>query len=83
MSDITTVPFDYIVKHTKTENIVSQDEHGDYVCDIETEYIPLVRCKECVKRMREDCPMCNCCKLDRMPTEDDDYCSYGERKESE
>ena len=43
--------------------------------------IDIVRCKECVKRMREDCPMCNCCKLDRMPTEDDDYCSYGERKE--
>lgn len=43
--------------------------------------VSVVRCKECVKRMREDCPMCNCCKLDRMPTEDDDYCSYGERKE--
>ena len=39
----------------------------------------LVRCGECVKRMREDCPMCNGCKLDRVPTEDDDYCSYGER----
>ena len=45
--------------------------------------VNIVRCKECVKRMREDCPMCNGCKLDRMPTEDDDYCSYGERKESE
>ena len=55
MSDITTVPFDYIVKHTKTENIVSQDAHGDYVCDIETEYIPLVRCKECKHRpIKED-----------------------------
>ena len=44
---------------------------GEYVQDI-------VRCKECAKRMREDCPMCNGCKLDRVPTEDDDYCSYGE-----
>ncbi len=42
--------------------------------------IDIVRCKECVKRMREDCPMCNGCKLDRVPTEDDDFCSYGERE---
>ena len=46
-------------------------------------YVVIVRCKECVKRMREDCPMCNGCKLDRVPTEDNDFCSYGERKESE
>lgn len=45
-------------------------------------HINIVRCKECVKRMREDCPMCNCCKLDRVPTEDNDFCSYGERRES-
>lgn len=44
-------------------------------------FLDIVRCKECVKRMREDCPMCNCCKLDRVPTEDDDFCSYGERRE--
>ena len=43
MSDITIVPPDYIVKHRKTENIVSLDKHGDYVCDIETEYIPIVK----------------------------------------
>ena len=43
--------------------------------------IDIVRCRECAKRMREDCPMCNGCKLDRVPTEDDDFCSYGERKE--
>ena len=42
--------------------------------------IDIVRCKECVKRMREDCPMCNGCKLDRVPTEDNDFCSYGERE---
>lgn len=42
--------------------------------------IDIVRCKECVKRMRDDCPMCNGCKLDRVPTEDDDFCSYGERE---
>lgn len=40
----------------------------------------LVRCKECAKRMKGDCPMCNGCKLDRVPTEDDDFCSYGERE---
>lgn len=42
--------------------------------------IDIVRCKECAKRMRDDCPMCNGCKLDRVPTEDDDFCSYGERE---
>lgn len=42
--------------------------------------IDIVRCKECAKRMKEDCPMCNGCKLDRVPTEDDDFCSYGERE---
>lgn len=42
--------------------------------------IDIVRCRECAKRMREDCPMCNGCKLDRVPTEDDDFCSYGERE---
>ena len=51
------------------------------VSDIENApSIDIVRCKECVKRMREDCPMCNGCKLDRVPTEDDDFCSYGERE---
>lgn len=42
--------------------------------------IDIVFCEECIKRMREDCPMCNGCKLDRVPTEDDDFCSYGERE---
>ena len=46
-------------------------------------YVVIVRCKECAKRMREDCPMCNGCKLDRVPTEDDDFCSYGEREASD
>lgn len=53
----------------------------DYIDDAPTiDAVSVVRCKECVKRMREDCPMCNGCKLDRVPTEDDDYCSYGERE---
>jgi len=60
-------------------------EVPSYSCEFKgiREICELVRCKECVKRMREDCPMCNCCKLDRVPTEDDDYCSYGERKSDE
>lgn len=45
--DITYVPPDYIAKHTKTNNIISCDEEGNIVFDIETEYIPLIRCKEC------------------------------------
>ena len=41
----------------------------------------LVTCQECRKRMTGDCPMCNGCKLERIPTEDNDFCSYGERSE--
>lgn len=81
MSDITTVPFDYIVKHTKTENIVSIDEHGDYVCDIETEYKPLVMCKEC-RFWNENTQFCaafsDTNKARRMLA--DDFCSLGLRK---
>ena len=42
--------------------------------------IDIVRCRECSKRMTDDCPMCNECGKKAYPTEDDDFCSYGERE---
>ena len=61
--------------HDKTCEAMAK-RHQNEIADM----VSVVWCKVCVKRMRGDCPMCNGCKLDRVPTEDDDYCSYGERK---
>ena len=44
---------------------------------------PVVRCKDCVWRGREECAMfyrCDCGEQHTWET-DDDFCSYGERKE--
>ena len=43
----------------------------------------VVRCKECIYRGREDCAMfyrCNCGEQHTWET-DNDFCSYGERRE--
>lgn len=45
--------------------------------------IDIVFCKECKHRGTDDCPMCNECGRNIHPTSTDDFCSYGERKESE
>ena len=44
------------------------------------EPIDIVRCGECSKRMTDDCPMCNMCHAGKVPTDADDFCSYGERE---
>lgn len=44
---------------------------------------PVVRCKDCLWRGREECAMfyrCDCGEQHTWET-DDDFCSYGERKE--
>lgn len=44
---------------------------------------PVVRCKDCVWRGREECAMfyrCDCGEQHTWET-DNDFCSYGERKE--
>ena len=43
--------------------------------------IDIVRCGECSKRMTDDCPMCNMCNAGKVPTDADDFCSYGERED--
>ena len=43
--------------------------------------IDIVRCGECSKRMTDDCPMCNMCNAGKVPTDADDFCSYGERND--
>ena len=39
--------------------------------------VPVVRCRECKYHNKPQCPM----KLSFNWTEDDDFCSYGEREE--
>ena len=46
--------------------------------------VPVVRCKDCLKRNTADCPMSDA--FESYPfydTKDDDFCSYGERREGE
>lgn len=45
--------------------------------------VPVVRCKDCIWRGREECAMfyrCDCGEQHTWET-DNDFCSYGERKE--
>ena len=41
--------------------------------------VPVVRCRECKYHNKPPCPM----RLSFNWTEDDDFCSYGERKEGQ
>ncbi len=41
--------------------------------------VPVVRCRECKYHNKPPCPM----RLSFNWTEDDDFCSYGERKDDE
>lgn len=41
--------------------------------------VPVVRCRECKYHNKPPCPM----RLSFNWTEDDDFCSYGERKDSD
>ena len=45
--------------------------------------IDIVRCKECKWYGTDDCYMCNECQRKPFPTDADDFCSYGQRKEGE
>jgi hypothetical protein len=55
------------------------------------EYIPVVRCKDCKYRGDKGIPPYTVCnwwsaymgKNEEIGTKDNDYCSYGERKENE
>ena len=43
--------------------------------------VPVVRCKDCRLRGREECAMFYCCECGEQHTweADDDFCSYGEK----
>lgn len=56
----------------------------DYIASFTAaDVAPVVRCKDCLWRGREECAMfyrCDCGEQHTWET-DDDFCSYGERKE--
>ena len=53
-------------------------EAAEYVKDFTAiDAVPVVRCRECKYHNKPPCPM----RLSFNWTEDDDFCSYGERKE--
>ena len=62
-------------------------EYSEYICLVKringivaqkTLVTELVRCKECKHRLKDMCD-----DIWKMPIDADDFCSYGERKESE
>ena len=84
MRDITLMPCDYIVTHIKTDTICEHFSNDDVVYAVDERIVPLVRCKDC-KHRNERCGMGEhrWCEMLNMSTTPDDFCSYGERKESE
>ena len=49
------------------------------------EVVEVVRCKDCISRGTESCAMyyeCDCCEQQHTWETDNDFCSYGERKQN-
>ena len=72
-------------------NVAYGGNSGGYGEDLEktinnlpaADVVKVVRCKDCILRKAEDCTMCYSCNCGEQHTweTDDDFCSYGERKE--
>ena len=62
-------------------------EVDDSVPNVATavDFVEVVRCKDCKHRYNPNAPMCQpfCKKHITMEAMDDDFCSYGERREGE
>ncbi len=85
---------DALIRRVKTEcnpygNPTIEFESGKEVCDMIinasiVDAVPVVRCKDCKNRGKDDCPM----HITGIPADeellselDNDFCSYGERKD--
>ena len=75
---------------TECKNCIKQDVcdrdvgHGYLVCPhyLSADVVEVVRCKDCIHRDPED-KKCDCsfqAKGGIFPMDDDDFCSYGERR---
>jgi hypothetical protein len=47
------------------------------------DFVEVVRCKDCKMRCPESVCIAKHCTLTGIPVDDDDFCSYGERREGE
>ena len=64
------------ILHDMRFNVFTLDTITDYL--LQHDVVPVVRCKDCKYKGDEDfCPLLSMAQY----TEDDDFCSYGERKE--
>lgn len=59
--------------------------HGPIDLDLGPDIVPIVRCKDCIWRGREECAMFYCCDCGEQHTweTDNDFCSYGARMDKE
>ena len=80
------MPKEYIEREEALSAIKQAFEKGErpslYIkCIPAADVAPVVRCKDCRRRGREDCAMfyrCDCGEQQTWET-DNDYCSYGEK----
>ena len=80
------MPKEYIEREEALSAIKQSFEQGErpslYIkCIPAADVAPVVRCKDCRRRGREDCAMfyrCDCGEQQTWET-DNDYCSYGEK----
>lgn len=78
MIDLTIVPDDYIVMHHKTD--MAKRLNDKYVVyEVQKEKVPLVRCMDC-KYYTSDGGALMMCEISGMIADEDDYCSFGERR---
>ena len=54
---------------------------ADYLLD--NDVVPVVRCKDCMHRYTASSGVIFCTQHITVSAEDDDFCSYGERREGE
>lgn len=79
---------DHIVIHKVTDNIFAMHKDGTAVYAVDVIRKPLVRCKDCrwatetrFKSIEGDVIYLKTCPSRTEVIDDDDFCSYGERKE--
>ena len=75
------------VRDNNIENYYKQDWTSSQIVTLlenapTIDAVPVVRCRECVKHGTEYCPLMNH-YIGEDETDPDDFCSYGQRKETE
>lgn len=80
MRDITLMPNDYIVTHIKADTICEHFRNDDVVYAVDERIVPLVRCKECIWRDKDNQGEDYCTYVKGLADiNGDSFCSWGER----